>query len=102
MSIDFVAFAMILLLINPFAVELSVWIGVRGWGCPISLSVFRIGTAVRALRKRAPSSASAAEDITLRMIFDTFNTAPLLGGFSVSFDRKWCLPALLRALFSER
>ena len=45
----------------------------------------------------APISASAAEDITLLMIFATFRMAPLLGGISALEDRKKCPPALLRA-----
>ena len=102
MSIDFVAFAIILLLMSPYAVELSVWIGVRGWGCPISRRVILVGTAVFALRKSAPNSALAADDITVRMICEMLSTAPLLGGFSLLFERKWWPPARLLALFSER
>jgi hypothetical protein len=45
----------------------------------------------------APSSASAALDMTDLMIWDMFSTAPLLGGFSTFDDMKKCPPALLRA-----
>ena len=102
MSIDFVAFDMILLLINPSAVLLSVCIGVSGCGWPISSSVLRVGTAVFALMNRAPNSASAADDMTFLIICEMLRTAPLFGGFSSLFDKKWCSPALLRALFSDR
>ena len=64
------------------AVELSVWMGVRGCGCPISSSVCRIDTAVLALMNSAPNSASAANDITAFIICEIFNTAPLLIGIS--------------------
>ncbi len=40
----------------------------RGCGCPSSINVVRIETAVFALIKRAPSSASAADDIATRII----------------------------------
>jgi hypothetical protein len=33
----------IVLLVTPAAVELSVWIGLLGWGQPISMSVWRWG-----------------------------------------------------------
>jgi hypothetical protein len=52
----------ILLVSSACAVELSVWMGVCGCGCPISLSVCRMDTAVLALMNSAPNSASAADD----------------------------------------
>ena len=87
MSIDLVAFAIILLLMRPCAVELSVWMGVRGCGCPSSSRVFRIGTAVFAFKNNAPSSASAADDMTCLRMVDRLSTAPLFGGDSVLFDK---------------
>ena len=48
----------------PTAVVLSTWIGVGGCGCPNAWSVIRNTLASCALRKRAPSSASAAEAAT--------------------------------------
>ena len=62
------------------AVELSTWIGVLGWGCPISSNKQHIGTASFALMYSAPSFASAADDITVFMMVGMFETAPLLGG----------------------
>ena len=51
-----------------------------------------MGTAVLAFKKKAPSSASDADEITLRMIVYMLRTAPLFGGFSPSLDRKWWPP----------
>ncbi len=48
----------------PTAVELSPWIGVGGWGCPISSRVSLNIVACLQLRNRAPSSALAAEATT--------------------------------------
>ena len=84
------------------AVALSVWMGVRGCGCPISSSVCRIDTAVLALMNSAPNSASAADDITAFIICKIFNTAPLLMGISSEPAMNIWPPALLRALGSER
>ena len=61
-----------------------------------------MGTAVLAFKNNDPSSASAADDIALQMIVDRLRTAPLFGGFSLSFDRKWWPPVRLRELFSDR
>ncbi len=59
---------------------LSVWIGVGGCLWPISSRRCRMGIASRALMYRAPSSASAALDMTALSILEMFRTAPLLGG----------------------
>ncbi len=61
-------------------VELSVWMGVCGCGCPNSSNVCRIDTAVLALMNSAPSLASAANDITVLIICKMFNTAPVVDG----------------------
>ena len=47
--------------VMPTAVLLLQLMGVGGWGCPISSRVSRIFFASSALRKRAPSSASATD-----------------------------------------
>ena len=44
----------------PTVVELSMWIGVGGWGCPSSSRVSLIIFASFAFRNNAPSYASAA------------------------------------------
>ena len=68
MSIDLVFCGLHEPYIIPWAVLLSVRIGVGSWGCPSSSSVLRSGTASLALMKSPPSSASAAEDMTRRII----------------------------------
>ena len=67
-SMAFNALGRILLVSSACAVEFSVWMGVRGCGCTISLSVCRMDMAVSALMNSAPNSASAADDITAFMI----------------------------------
>ena len=98
----FVALGSILLLMMPSAVELSVWMGVRGCACPMASRIFLIWTDSRALMKRPPSSASAAEVMTALMIVETVRMAPLSGGMGSSFERKKCPPTLLRAAHSLR
>ena len=65
MSMAFVAFGRIVLAMMPIALELFVWMGMGGCGCPISTSVARIATAFFTLMKRAPNSALVADDIAL-------------------------------------
>ena len=48
-----------------------------------------MGTDVLASKNNATSSASAADDITVRMIFDRLRMVPLFGEFSLSLDSKW-------------
>ena len=64
--------------------------------------MWRIETAVFAFRNRAPSSASAADDMTARMIWDISRTAPLFVGMSLLADMNMCPPARLRALGLDR
>ncbi len=77
MSIAFNAFGIILLVSSSCVVLLSVCIGVGGWGWPSFSSVWHMETAVFELMKRAPSSASAADDMTARIIWEMLRTAPL-------------------------
>ena len=102
MSMAFNALGMIWLVSRSFAVLLSVWIGVRGWGWPSSSRVWRIDTAVFAFRNRAPSLASAADDMTARMICEMFRTAPLFAGISSFDNMNICPPARLQALGLDR
>ena len=55
---------LVLSLMIPLAMMLIVGIGVGDNGSPISYSIFLMWTASLALKKRAPTSASAVEDIT--------------------------------------
>ena len=49
MSIAFIFLGWMMLFTTPFDVELSVWMGVGGWGCPISARMFLMYTASFAL-----------------------------------------------------
>ena len=46
----------------PTAVSLSQWMGVGGWGCPISAKVSLNTLPSLILKKSSPNSASAADD----------------------------------------
>ena len=98
---DFRRLIAMLFVTTPSAVVLSVCIGVGGCLWTIYLSEWRDGMASRKLMKRAPSSASAAEDMTALIIFVMVITAPLLGGMAEFLDMKKCPPSLLRAFVSE-
>ena len=65
---DFSLLLAMFLLTTPKAVVLLVCTGVGGCLCPIILSACRDWIASLQLTKRAPSLASAAEDITDLMI----------------------------------
>ena len=80
MSIAFVRLGWTWLLMMALAVELSICIGMGGWGCPIQLRMFRASMAFYALMYNVPSSDLAAEDITVLMISATLRIAPLFWG----------------------
>jgi hypothetical protein len=83
----------IVLLVTSVAVELSVWIGIFGWGHPIEIRGCLWGIISLAITKRAASSDSTANAITNLMIWVIERTAPLKcrnGSFS---ERKMCAPA---------
>ena len=97
----------------PAAHRLSVVMGVGGWGCPSSMRMVRMTSASRALKKRPPSSASAADASTFLINVQRMCIAPLRGGgeevgdggeFGLSDrdDRKKYPPARDRAPFSDR
>ena len=91
---------MMVLLTTPAAVKLSVWIGDGGCFQPISINVCRMGTIYLAVMYIAPSSASAAEDITNLMIWAILRIAPFHSGVGVFYDKNMWAPARLRALYS--
>ena len=99
---DFSRLLAIFLLTTPKAVLLSVCIGVGGCLCPMISSACRAGIASLQFMKRAPSSASAAEDITTLMIWETVRMAPLFAGMASSLDMKKFTPALLLAFDSDK
>ena len=86
------------LLVTPTEVELSVWMGVLGWGHPTSMRVCRIGTIALAVMKRPASSYSAAEDMTNLMIWAMVIMDPLSQRMGSPLDIKIWDPARLLAL----
>ena len=91
---------MMVLLTTPAAVELLVWIGDGGFFQPVSINVWRMGTISLAIIYSAPSSASAAEDITNLMIWEIVRIAPFDLGVGSFSDKNMWAPAKLRALDS--
>ena len=89
---DFSRLLVMLLVTTPCAVVLYVYIGVSGCMWPISSSDWRAGMDSLQFIKSAPSSSSAAADMTALMILAIVNTAPLLGGNAVFFDMKKLSP----------
>ena len=88
MSMDFSRFLEFFFAILPCAVVLYVCIGVGGYVCHISSGDWRAGVDSLKLMENAPSSASAADDMTLLTIFAKVNTDPLLRGNAVLSDMK--------------
>ena len=88
----------------PCATELSVCTGEPGWSQPISIKVVRIGQLSWPFMNRAPTYASEAEAITLRIMLETTWMAPLSSGFGFvdgSLLKKKNPPALDLALGSD-
>ena len=61
----------------PWDVELSVLVFVGGCGCPISVDLVIIRTDTCKLCNMVPVSASAAEYITVWMVFHSVSICPL-------------------------
>ena len=78
MARDWHCFKVILAM--PAAVELSVFNGVAGWIWPRVVNVVHRTVASWPLINKAPTSASAADAMTLHSMVHTVCTAPLLGG----------------------
>ena len=91
---------MVVLLTNPAAVELLVWIGDGGCFQHISMNVWRMGTISLAVMYIAPSSASAAEDMTNLIFMGNYEYRPFHSGVGSFSDKNICAPAWLRALDS--
>jgi hypothetical protein len=79
MSIALVQHGWMLLVMMPRAVLLSVWMGVGGCLCPISLRRCRMGIASRKFMYSAPSLALAALDMTALGIFGDVEHGPIVG-----------------------
>ena len=102
MSADLVALFTIVLLVNPNAVELYIWMGVLSCGYPISINVFRNGIIFLAVMYNAAISASAADAMTVLMICEIVKTGPLSFGFGSFYERNICAPARLLDFYSLR
>ena len=76
------------LLVTPDNVEFSVYMGVLGWGQPISMRVCWMDTISLAVVKSPASSVSAAEDMTNLMIWAMVRMDPLGRGKGSSSERK--------------
>ena len=89
---DFRHFLAMLFISTPNDVVLLVCIGVGGCVCPISSRVWHAVIPSRQLMKRAPSSASTADDMTAFIMCSTVRTAPLFGGSAELLDMEKCPP----------
>ena len=102
MSIYLSRLLIVLFVTTPIAVVLSVCIGVGGCLCPMVSNAWSAGIASLQLMKRAPNSASAAEDMTAFIIFEIVRTDPLFDGTAESSDMKKFQAALLITFNSYR
>ena len=101
-SIDLSRLLATLLMTTPSAVVLSVCIGVGGYLWLIVFNSWRDGIASLQFMKRAPNSASAADDMTALMICEMVRTDPLFCGTAKLSDMKKFPPALLLTFDSDR
>ena len=97
---DLIFRRMMVLLTNPAAVELSVWIGDGGCFQTIFINFWPMGTISLAVMYSATSSVSAAEDITNLMIWEIVRIAPFHSGFGLFSDKNIWAPARLHTLDS--
>ena len=100
MSMDLSRLLAIMLVTTTWAVVLLVCIGVGGCLCPIISNDWRAGIASKQFINRAPSLASAEEDMIALMIWEIVMTAPLFDGMAALSDIKNYPPALILALVS--
>ena len=89
---------MMVFLTTPADVELLVWIGDGGCFQPISIHFWRMGTISLAVMYSAPSSASAAEDMTNLMIWAIVRIGLFHSGVGSFYDKNIWAPERLRAL----
>ena len=90
MSMALERLCLVEVLAMPTAVELSQMTFVGCWLCPSSSSVVRVAAPSLAFINIAPSSASAAEDITFFRIFAIAKIGPLIGVMgSLLLKKKW-------------
>ena len=82
--------------------ELSVWMGYRGCGNFISLSVCWIVTIALDVMKSPDSCSSEAKDMTMLIIWARDRTGPLSRGIGSLSGQNICDPARMRAQVSLR
>ena len=73
------------LFLTPSVVEFSAWRAEFDWGQPISMRAWWMGTICLAVRKRAASSGSAAEEITNLMIWARVRSGTLFEWYGSVF-----------------
>ena len=66
-------------------VELSVFIGVGGWGCPSTFNMNLIGILICALCKNPHISTSAADTTTFLIVLHSVSIGPFIFGEHVFF-----------------
>ena len=91
---------MMVLLTTPAAVEFSVWTGDGGCFQTIYINFWLMGTISLAIMYSAPSSASAAEDMTNLMIWETVRIGLFHSGVGSFSDKNIWAPVRLHALDS--
>ncbi len=77
----------IVLLVTPAAVELSIWIGLLGWGQPMAMRVWQWGIISPDVMKRAASSGLEAKVMTNLIIWTIDRMAPLNLGNGLFSER---------------
>ena len=77
---------------NPFAVELSLWMGDRGYGHFIYFSVCLSGTIALDVMNSPTNSASEAEDITTLLIWARDSTGQFLWGIGSLSEAEYVRP----------
>ena len=82
--------------------ELYVWMGDRGCGHFVSLSVCRSSSIALAVMKSPANSTSEAEDITTLIIWARDRTGPLSPGIGSLSEQKMCEPTWMQERVSLR
>ena len=80
MSIDLIRLGTMVKFVISTAVKLSVWIGILGYGHPISMRVWRIGTIYLAVMNNPEISPLVAEDMTYLIMCAMVSMGPLWRG----------------------
>ena len=88
MSIAFIYFGLMVMLVTQFVVEVSVWIGVVGCVYHISVKIFLMYTSSFTLMNSVLNSVSTADDITALMSWAVLEMDPFVGGFCHCLNQK--------------